>query len=54
MNRMENMDILEELAQIVRTRPEQLKKQKDKGAKIIGYVGRFVPEELISASGAQP
>jgi benzoyl-CoA reductase/2-hydroxyglutaryl-CoA dehydratase subunit BcrC/BadD/HgdB len=48
------MDILEELAKIVRTRPEQLKKQKDKGIKIIGYVGRFVPEELITASGAQP
>jgi benzoyl-CoA reductase/2-hydroxyglutaryl-CoA dehydratase subunit BcrC/BadD/HgdB len=54
MNRTENMEILEELAQIVRTRPEQLKKQKDKGIKIVGYVGRFVPEELISASGAQP
>jgi len=48
------MDILEELAKIVRTRPEQLKKQKDKGIKIVGYVGRFVPEELIFASGAQP
>jgi benzoyl-CoA reductase/2-hydroxyglutaryl-CoA dehydratase subunit BcrC/BadD/HgdB len=54
MNRTESMDILEELAKIVRTRPEQLKKQKDKGIKIIGYIGRFVPEELISASGAQP
>ena len=54
MNRTESMGILEELAKIVRTRPEQLKKQKDKGIKIIGYVGRFVPEELISASGAQP
>jgi benzoyl-CoA reductase/2-hydroxyglutaryl-CoA dehydratase subunit BcrC/BadD/HgdB len=54
MNRTGNMDILEELAKIVRTRPEQLKKQKDKGIKIVGYVGRFVPEELITASGAQP
>jgi benzoyl-CoA reductase/2-hydroxyglutaryl-CoA dehydratase subunit BcrC/BadD/HgdB len=54
MNRTANMDILEELAKIVRTRPEQLKKQKDKGIKIVGYVGRFVPEELITASGAQP
>jgi len=48
------MDILEELAEIVRTRPEQLKEQKDNGIKIVGYVGRFVPEELISASGALP
>jgi benzoyl-CoA reductase/2-hydroxyglutaryl-CoA dehydratase subunit BcrC/BadD/HgdB len=54
MNRTGRMDILEELAKIVRTRPEQLKKKKDKGIKTIGYVGRFVPEELIFASGAQP
>lgn len=48
------MDELEELAKVARTRPEQLKKRKDEGIKIIGYVGRFVPEELISASGAEP
>ena len=48
------MDILEELAQIARTRPERLKEQKGKGVKIVGYVGRFVPEELIHASGAVP
>jgi len=45
---------LEELAQIARTRPENLKEQKGKGTKIVGYVGRFVPEELIYASGASP
>jgi len=48
------LDILEELAQIARTRPERLKEQKGKGVKIVGYVGRFVPEELIHASGAVP
>lgn len=48
------MSILGELAQIARTRPEQLKEQKKKGAKIVGYIGRFVPEELIYASGALP
>jgi len=48
------LDILEELAQIARTRPEKLKEQKGKGDKIVGYVGRFVPEELIHASGAVP
>jgi benzoyl-CoA reductase/2-hydroxyglutaryl-CoA dehydratase subunit BcrC/BadD/HgdB len=45
---------LEELAQIARTRPEKLKERKEKGDKLIGYIGRFVPEELIYASGAVP
>jgi benzoyl-CoA reductase/2-hydroxyglutaryl-CoA dehydratase subunit BcrC/BadD/HgdB len=45
---------LEELARIARTRPEKLKEEKEKGAKIVGYVGRFVPEELIYASRALP
>ena len=48
------MEILEELASIARTRPEELKKQKGKGAKLVGYLGRLVPEELIHASGAIP
>ena len=48
------MNILEELAQITRTRPEMLKEQREKGIKTVGYIGRFVPEELIHASGALP
>ena len=48
------MQALEDLAQIARIRPENLKKYKEKGIKIIGYTGRFIPEELIYASGAQP
>jgi benzoyl-CoA reductase/2-hydroxyglutaryl-CoA dehydratase subunit BcrC/BadD/HgdB len=48
------LDTFEELAQIARTRPEKLKEQKKKGIKIVGYIGRFVPEELIYASGALP
>jgi benzoyl-CoA reductase/2-hydroxyglutaryl-CoA dehydratase subunit BcrC/BadD/HgdB len=48
------LDTFEELAQIARTRPEKLKEQKKKGVKIVGYIGRFVPEELIYASGALP
>jgi benzoyl-CoA reductase/2-hydroxyglutaryl-CoA dehydratase subunit BcrC/BadD/HgdB len=48
------LDTLKELAQIARTRPEKLKEQKKKGIKLIGYIGRFVPEELIYASGALP
>jgi len=48
------MDMVEELAEAARTRPEKLKEQKEKGIKIVGYTGRFVPEELIYASGAIP
>jgi len=48
------LDTLEELAQIARTRPEKLKERKGKDTKLVGYVGRFVPEELIHASGALP
>lgn len=48
------MNTLQELTQIARTRPEKLKEQKEKGVKIVGYIGRFVPEELIHASGALP
>ena len=51
---MKVLDTFEELAQIARTRPEKLKEQKKKGVKIVGYIGRFVPEELIYASGALP
>jgi benzoyl-CoA reductase/2-hydroxyglutaryl-CoA dehydratase subunit BcrC/BadD/HgdB len=48
------LDTFEELSKIARTRPEKLKEQKGKGVKLIGYIGRFVPEELILASGASP
>ena len=48
------MNILEELAHITRTRPEVLKERRKQGIKTVGYIGRFVPEELIHASGAQP
>ena len=48
------MEIVEELAQAARTRPEKLKQYKEEGIKIIGYTGRFVPEELIYACGAIP
>ncbi len=48
------MDVIKQLAELARSRPEQLKKEKGKGTKIIGYTGRFVPEELIYAAGAIP
>jgi benzoyl-CoA reductase/2-hydroxyglutaryl-CoA dehydratase subunit BcrC/BadD/HgdB len=48
------MELIEELAQIARTRPEQLREHKKMGVKTVGYVGRFVPEELIYAAGTLP
>lgn len=48
------MNIVEELAEIARTWPEKLRNEKEKGTKIVGYTGRFIPEELIYASGAMP
>ncbi len=48
------MDIIEQLSEASRTRPEQLQKLKDTGMKLVGYTGSFVPEELIYASGATP
>jgi len=48
------MDQIDELAMRARNRPGDLKKEKERGTKIIGYTGRFVPEELIYASGAKP
>lgn len=48
------MDILRQLAEDARGRPESLKRHKGGGASIIGYTGRFVPEELIYAAGAEP
>jgi benzoyl-CoA reductase/2-hydroxyglutaryl-CoA dehydratase subunit BcrC/BadD/HgdB len=46
------LNTLEELVKTTRTRPEQLKDRKMKGAKLVGFMGSFVPEELIHASGA--
>ena len=46
------MKIIDELADLARTRPEQLRACQAKGQKLVGYTGRFVPEELIRAAGA--
>jgi benzoyl-CoA reductase/2-hydroxyglutaryl-CoA dehydratase subunit BcrC/BadD/HgdB len=48
------MEMIQELSNIARVRPEFLKKEKQRGRKIIGYTGRFVPEELIVAADAEP
>jgi benzoyl-CoA reductase/2-hydroxyglutaryl-CoA dehydratase subunit BcrC/BadD/HgdB len=39
----------------MKNRPAQLRKEREKGTKIVGYFpGNYVPEELIYASGAIP
>jgi benzoyl-CoA reductase/2-hydroxyglutaryl-CoA dehydratase subunit BcrC/BadD/HgdB len=48
------LKMIEELANVARTRPEQLKEKRKRGAKLIGCMGSFVPEELIHASEAVP
>lgn len=48
------MDILTYLSERSSTRPEILGDLNKRGTKIIGYTGRFVPEELIYAAGAVP
>jgi len=47
------MEIIEELAEVARNRPEELRKHKEE-LQVIGYIGRFIPEELIYSSGALP
>lgn len=48
------MKIIDELAEMARTRPQQLKAKKQQGLKLVGHTGRFVPEEIIRAAGATP
>lgn len=48
------METLKSLSNCSRTRPETLLDFHKKGVKIVGYTGRFVPEELIYAAGAVP
>jgi benzoyl-CoA reductase/2-hydroxyglutaryl-CoA dehydratase subunit BcrC/BadD/HgdB len=38
----------------VKTFPERVRREKRGGRKIVGMTGRFVPEELVRASGAIP
>lgn len=49
-----NLDISKYLTEYSRIRAETLVNLHQKDVKIIGYTGRFVPEELIYAAGAVP
>ena len=45
----------ENLATYLESRPEELRKDKEQGIKIVGYFpGGYVPEEIIYAAGAVP
>lgn len=49
------MQAMEQITSHLRERPAHLRQLKEKGGKIVGYfVGDYVPEELIYASGAVP
>ena len=49
------MQAIKKITSHLRERPSQLRQIKEKGVKIVGYfVGEYVPEELIYASGAVP
>ena len=49
------MQAMEQITSHLRERPAQLRQLKEKGGKVVGYfVGDYVPEELIYASGAVP
>ena len=49
------MKAMEDLSTHLRERALELRKAKEEGKKIVGYVpGGFVPEELVSAGGAIP
>lgn len=51
---MDLHDQISNLAKNVRVWPEKLRSEKTKGIKVIGYTGRFIPEEIIYAAGAKP
>jgi len=46
--------IMQELAEMYRNRPAELKKAKQEGKKVIEYTSNFIPEELIYAAGGEP
>ncbi|MCU0599451.1 MAG: 2-hydroxyacyl-CoA dehydratase family protein [Desulfobacterales bacterium] len=46
--------MVDDLIAEIRKRPQNLKTFKNQGFKLVGYTGRFTPEELIYAAGAKP
>lgn len=50
----QDLPALTEFIQSTRTWSQKLQSYKASGMKLVGYTGRFVPEELIRAAGAVP
>lgn len=48
------MSIFQEFHKMANNRPVELKQAKNEGKKVIEYIGRYVPEEIIYAAGAEP
>jgi benzoyl-CoA reductase/2-hydroxyglutaryl-CoA dehydratase subunit BcrC/BadD/HgdB len=47
-------EAMREFAQLATDRPTKLRELKKEGKKAVAYIGQFVPEELVYASGAEP
>jgi benzoyl-CoA reductase/2-hydroxyglutaryl-CoA dehydratase subunit BcrC/BadD/HgdB len=47
-------DVMREFAQLATERPAELRGLKQQGRKVVPYIGQFVPEELLYASGVEP
>ncbi len=47
-------DVMKELAQAATERPAELRELKQKGKKVVPYIGHFIPEELLFAAGVEP
>lgn len=46
--------MIEPLLELLKERPESLKRSKEHGTKIVGYFCAYIPEELITAAGMIP
>ena len=47
-------DVMKEFAQAATERPAELRELKQKGKKVVPYIGHFIPEELLFAAGVEP
>lgn len=45
---------IREFGDLSKKRPVHIKRAKEEGKKVVEYIGNFIPEELIYASGAKP
>jgi benzoyl-CoA reductase/2-hydroxyglutaryl-CoA dehydratase subunit BcrC/BadD/HgdB len=48
------MELMAQFSKAATERPIELRRAKQDGAKLVEYIGNFVPEEMIYAAGAKP